>query len=134
MKELAIRLKENDDLRKSIEQICVDHNIDTAIVLCAVGCLKHYKVRLAKAIDYFDSEDDYEIISLTGTISKGNSHIHIGVSNDAGLAYGGHLEYGCIINTTCELVLGILENYQSVRLFDESTGYDEIAFKEVNDD
>lgn len=129
MKELAIRLKKGDDLRKSIENAC--KGINTAIVLSGVGCVYHAHFRLAKAEGYFDAENDYEIVSLTGTVSNGEAHIHISLSDDKGVTIGGHLEEGCLINTTCELVLGVLEEYSSKRDFDESTGYDEIAFTKL---
>ena len=132
MKELAFRLKKSDDLRKSIEEKCLQLHIDTAIVLSGVGCLYKTRIRLAKAIDYFEDTNDYEIVSLTGTISKGNAHIHISLSDDKGNCIGGHLEEGCLINTTGEIVLGILEEYNSTREYDENTGYDEIIFQEVD--
>lgn len=128
MKELAFRLEKGADLKRSIEEKCKQLNVDTAIVLSGVGCVYHARIRLAKAIDYFETECDYEIVSLTGTVSKGNSHIHISLSDEKGVCVGGHLEYGCLINTTCELVLGVLEDYESDRPFDENTGYDEIVF------
>ena len=49
------------------------------------------------------------------------------------VCYGGHLQEGCIVNTTCEVVLGELENYQFTREFDESTGYNEIKITEKQD-
>ena len=128
MKELAFRLKKGDDLKASIEEKCRKLGINTAVVLSGVGCLYHTKIRLAKAIDYLENDEDYEICSLTGTVSNGNCHIHISLSDEKGNCIGGHLEKGCLINTTCELVLGILEEYESVREFDENTGYDEIIF------
>ncbi|MDO4197540.1 MAG: DNA-binding protein [Erysipelotrichaceae bacterium] len=126
VKELAFRLKRGDDLKKGIVSHLSEN--DTAVILSAVGCLSHLKIRLAKALDYLDTEEDYEIISMIGTVSKGNAHLHIGVSDDKGNCVGGHLMDGCIINTTCEVVLGILEEYDSCREFDEETGYDEISF------
>ena len=126
MKELAFRLRRGDDLKVEIINHCKD--VDTAVILSAVGCVKHVKIRLAKAVDYLEKDDDYEIISLTGTVSKGKAHLHIGLSDDAGNCIGGHLLEGTIINTTCELVLGVLEEYESKREFDEETGYDEIVF------
>lgn len=126
MRELAFRLKKGDDLRACIEEKCKD--INTAIVLSGVGCVYHAHFRLAKAVDYFDADEDYEIVSLTGTISNGSGHIHISLSDDKGNVIGGHLEKGCLINTTCEIVLGILEEYSSKREFDPNTGYDEIEF------
>ena len=126
MKELAFRLKKGDDLRACIEEKCKD--INTAIILSGVGCLYKANFRLAKALDYINCEQDYEIVSLNGTISNGKAHIHIALADDKGNVIGGHLEKGCLINTTCEVVLGVLEEYESRREFDKNTGYDEIVF------
>ena len=128
MKELAFRLEKGADLKASIEQKCLDLGINTAVVLSGVGCVYEAKVRLAKAVDYLESKQDYEIVSLTGTVSNGSCHVHISLSDEKGNVIGGHLEKGCLINTTCELALGILEEYDSIREFDEKTGYDEIKF------
>ena len=134
MKELAFRLKRGDDLKKTIEEICRD--IDTAVVLSGVGCIKGMRIRLAKAESHLENEEDYEIVSLTGTVIQGKCHLHIGLSDEKGKCIGGHLEEGCIVNTTCELVLGILEEYTAERVHDDSTGYREAVFhkkKEVDD-
>ena len=130
MKELALRLKKGADLKESIENLCIDNKIDTAVVLSSVGCLYKVRIRLAKAVSYLEEEKDYEIVSLTGTISKGRAHIHIALAEETGKLIGGHLLKGCLVNTTCELVLGVLESYQSERIYDEDTGYDEIVFEE----
>ena len=127
MKECAFRLRKGNDLRAEIEAYGKD---STAVVLSAVGCLSSLSVRLAGAEESLLRQEDYEIVSLTGTISHGRAHLHISVSDRQGKVFGGHLKYGCIVNTTCETVLGILEDYDSVRSYDESTGYDEICFTE----
>ena len=44
---------------------------------------------------------------------------------------GGHLTKGCIINTTCELVIGILDGWRIGVEQDDETGYDELIFEEV---
>ena len=129
MKEYACRLLRGSDLKDSIEKICKDNDFNTAVVLSGVGCLSKAKMRLAKAIDYLEVEEDFEIVSLNGTISNGEAHIHIALSDEIGNVIGGHLCIGCIVNTTCELVLGILDEYESKREFDENTGYDEIVFR-----
>ncbi len=134
MKEIAFRLHKGDDLRQSIEEKCAQLNIDTAILLSAVGCVYEVQRRLADARKYLHLDRDHEIVSLTGTVSQGKAHLHISLSDDEGHCIGGHLEKGCLINTTCEVVLGILEDYRSERVFDEDTGYDEISFKEVDHD
>lgn len=129
MKEFAIRLKKGADLKKEISRICLDNGFDTAIVLSAVGCVDRVKIRLAKAINYLEVDEDFEIVSLTGTVSKGKCHLHISLADEIGNVIGGHLSEGTIINTTCELVLGVLEECESKREFDDSTGYDEIVFR-----
>ena len=129
MKEFAIRLTKGADLKESIENICKNNCIDTAIICSGVGCISSLNLRMAKAKSYLEVNDDFEIVSLTGTISKGKAHIHMAVSNELGECFGGHLQKGCLINTTCELVLGILEDYESIRTFDAQTGYDEIEFR-----
>lgn len=128
MKELAVRLLRGQDLKESIEDICKD--FDTCVVLSSVGCLSELKLRMAGGVDYMEDINEYEILSLNGTVSKGKVHLHLCASNSDGECVGGHLEYGCIINTTCELVIGILQDYESERVFDDDTGYKEIVFRE----
>lgn len=129
MKEYAIRLKKNSDLKEEIERICIENSIDTAVVLSAVGCVSKVHIRLAKALEELEVEDGFEIVSLMGTISKGKAHLHVSFSDDIGNVFGGHLKSGCLVETTCELVLGILEEYTSERLDDVDTGYDEIVLR-----
>lgn len=129
MKEFATRLKRGDDLLTKIEELASNNNINTAVILSAVGSVLKVKLRLAKAIDYLEVEEDFEIVSLTGTVSCGKAHLHISLSDEIGNVIGGHLCKGTIINTTCELVLGILEEYESIRNFDDLTGFNEIEFR-----
>lgn len=129
MKEFAFRLKKGDDLKKSIEDVCLKNKFNTAIVLSAVGCVLKTNIRLAKALNSLETEEDFEIVSLMGTVSCGSAHLHISLSDEIGNVIGGHLKDGNIINTTCEIVLGVLEEYDSIREFDENTGYDEIVFR-----
>lgn len=129
MKEYAIRLEKGADLKASIEEICQKNGFNTCVVLSAVGCVYQAKFRRAKATSYFEKVEDYEIVAMTGTVSQGKVHMHISLADDSGAVVGGHLEKGCFINTTCELVLGVLDEYESHREFDEKTGCNEIIFK-----
>ena len=129
MKEFAIRLKKGEDLLTSIEKTAKDNNFNTLVILSAVGSVSSANIRLAKAIDFLNVEEDFEIVSLMGTISCGKAHLHISLSDEIGNVIGGHLCKGTIVNTTCELVLGILEEYESIRKFDDSTSYNEIEFR-----
>lgn len=125
MRELAYRLVRGDDLKKKLAMLGKE---GTYVVLSSVGCLSFLHIRLAKAKSELAMAEDFEILSLNGTITNGKCHLHISVSDDKGNCLGGHLLDGNIVNTTCELVLGKLEDYDSRRIFDKKTGYDEIDF------
>ncbi len=131
MIEYAIRLKRGQDLKKAIERYCLSNNINTAVILSSVGCLSSLHIRKAKAVECLKIDDDFEILSLNGTISNGKAHLHIAASDENANVLGGHLLEGTIINTTVELIIGALNRYESSRKYDESTGYDEIEFREV---
>ena len=72
-----------------------------------------------------------EIVSLNGTVSAARCHLHIALSSENLSTIGGHLTEGCIINTTCELVIGILEGIEYGVEQDGETGYDEIVFSKI---
>ena len=126
MKAHAFRLTKGQDLKKSLQNYCVEHQISAAVVLSLVGCVDQAELRMAGGKVIKNWKQDFEIVSCTGTISSGKAHLHVIFSDVDAVCYGGHLQEGCIVNTTCEVVLGELENYQFTREFDESTGYNEI--------
>lgn len=125
----AIRLTEGQDLKKEIVKYAKENNIVAGAVLSGVGCVKKINVRTAKALKCIEAEEDYEIVSLMGTISKDGVHLHISLSDEEGVTIGGHLKDGNIINTTCELVILELPNHEFSREFDENTGYDELIIR-----
>ena len=75
-------------------------------------------------------DEPCEIVSLNGTVSEVRCHLHIALSKEDLSTVGGHLVEGCIVNTTCELVVGILDGWHYGVEQDEQTGYDEIVFQE----
>ena len=129
MKEYATRLIKGNDIKEEISKICLANHFDTAVVLSAVGSVDKAKIRLAKAINYLEVEEDFEVVSLIGTVSNGKCHLHISLADEIGNVIGGHLCEGTIVNTTLELVLGVLEDYESSREFDDSTDFNEIVFR-----
>ena len=75
-----------------------------------------------------DIPERCEIVSATGTVSRERCHVHISVAGADLRVMGGHLVEGCVVNTTCELVIGIVSGYSINKVFDESTGYNELEF------
>lgn len=125
----AFRLVRGNDLKKEIISYCQKENIEAGVIICAVGCIRHLHIRLAEAQDYIDNEEFYEIVSITGTVSKDDVHIHISVSDKKGRTIGGHLKDGTIVDTTCEVVIYELKDYIFSRKPDALTGYDELSIQ-----
>lgn len=129
MKEHAFRLIKGSDLKLSLEKYCVEHQISAAVVLSLVGCVDRAALRMAGGKIEKSWKEDFEIVSCTGTISSGKAHLHVVFSDVEAHCYGGHLQEGCLVNTTCEVVLAELETYTFTREQDESTGYREIVIE-----
>ena len=126
----CIRLKRGEDLLDSIKEICTKKNIKAGIVLSAVGCISSGKVRDASGVRIREIADHCEIVSLNGTVSAQRCHLHIALSKEDLSTIGGHLCTGCIINTTCELVIAELPGVSIAVEEDPETGYDELIFQE----
>ena len=126
----CIRLHRGDDLMLSIKQLCKEKNIAAGVVLSAVGCISEGRVRDASGVTIREITDHYEIVSLNGTVSKQRCHLHIALSKEDLSTIGGHLVSGCIINTTCELVIAEIPGVRFGVEEDPETGYDELIFQE----
>ena len=129
MKTYAVRLRRGSDLLRSIKEFCAQNAIEAGVVLSGVGCVTQARVRDASGVTIVDIPEHMEIVSLNGTVSQTRCHLHISFSKKDLSVVGGHLVEGCIINTTCELVIGEMENYVYDVEFDEETGYDELVIK-----
>ena len=129
MKLHALRLTKGMDLRKSIEDYRKLHHIHSGCIITCVGCVYEVGIRLADGVTKINLKDNYEIVSLTGTLSQDGVHLHIALSGKDMQTIGGHLTYGCLVNTTAEIVLMEIDEYEFTRSFDESTGYDELVIR-----
>lgn len=128
MKTICKRLHRGDDLLLSIRRFAEENEIQAAVVLSAVGCISRGRIRDASGVNIRAIDEHCEIVSLMGTVSAVRCHLHIALSKEDLSTVGGHLLEGCIINTTCELVLGVLDGQTIGVEFDEETGYDELIF------
>ena len=130
MRVHCIRLKRGEDLMESIKRVCAEKNIAAGVVLSGVGCILKGRIRDASGVTIRELEGHYEIVSLNGTVSAQRCHIHIALSREDLSTIGGHLCTGCIINTTCELVLAELPGIAYGVEEDPETGYDELIFQQ----
>ncbi|MBQ6431855.1 MAG: DNA-binding protein [Oscillospiraceae bacterium] len=130
MKTVCIRLRRGDDLLLRIRALAKAHRIAAGVVLSAVGCLSSARVRDASGVTLRSISEPCEIVSLNGTVSEARCHLHVALSKEDLSTVGGHLVEGCIVNTTCELVVGILDGWTIGVEEDAETGYDELIFEE----
>ncbi len=131
MKTVCRRLHRGDDLLLSICTLCEREKIDAAVVLSAVGCVSRAVLRDAGGVNLRSVDEPCEIVSLNGTASRTRCHLHLALSREDLSTIGGHMMPGCIVNTTCELVLGVLEHMRFDVEQDAQTGYDELIFTEL---
>ena len=131
MKTVCRRLHRGDDLLLSIRTLCEREKIDAAVVLSAVGCVSRAVLRDAGGVNLRSVDEPCEIVSLNGTASRTRCPLHLALSREDLSVIGGHMMPGCIVNTTCELVLGVLEHMRFDVEQDAQTGYDELIFTEL---
>ena len=123
----AFRLTKGKDLRKEIEKYFKDNKIESGVIKSAVGCVSEVYIRLAGGKDYYHKVGEHEIVSVTGTLSRNDCHIHISFADNNGNVVGGHLKEGCIVSSTAEICLESFKEYTFDRILDENTGYEELV-------
>lgn len=131
MKVFALRLKPDQDLRQSLKNFACEENIKAGFILTAIGSLKQAKIRFANQSISKVLNDKFEIIALNGTLATTGVHLHIAIANKEGKTIGGHLDDGCIIYTTAEIVIGASEEFTFSRILDEQTGYKELEITKL---
>lgn len=115
---------------ESIKALCAEKNIRAGVILSGVGCILRGRVRDASGVNIREIAEHCEIVSLNGTVSAARCHIHIALSKEDMRTIGGHLCSGCIVNTTCELVIAELPGMTISKKFDHETGYSELIFQQ----
>ncbi len=129
MKTHQTRLLPHQDLKLQILNLCTEKNISAGTVLSSVGSLTVANIRYSDQKNGTLLHGPFEILSLNGTVSKNGLHLHIAISGNSGKTLGGHLLDGCLIHTTCELVIGELEDTIFTRELDSQTNYMELKIK-----
>lgn len=125
----SVRLRRGSDLLESIKALCAEKGIAAGVILSGVGCILRGRVRDASGVTIREIDEHCEIVSLNGTVSGSRCHVHIALSREDLSTIGGHLCPGCIVNTTCELVIAEIPGTAIDREFDAETGYEELIFR-----
>jgi uncharacterized protein len=126
MKVYAFRLHPGSDLKKEIIKVCEKIDISAGWVCTCVGSLTQTNIRFANQDEGVMNHGYFEIISLTGTVSKNGCHLHIGISDSMGVTSGGHLLDENLVYTTAEIVIGYDDLLIFTRQNDGSTKWAEL--------
>lgn len=121
------RFREDDDIAESIKKTAQQNDVKAG-ALILIGALKQAVLGCYKNGEYVNTElrGHVEIASCSGNLAideKGETvlHAHIVVSNEKGQAFGGHLQKGCLVGPTAELIIIEATGINLQRAFDEKT-------------
>ena len=137
-KIIAFRLAPGCDVKKSLEQVAGEAGIKAGVILSAVASLRKASFRnpngfyktppLTDELRTFTAKEEaMEMLALSGNIGEKDgkpfvhAHITISMGKEDGKVYGGHLEEGCIIYTTGEIMIAELEGLAMPRVFNDET-------------
>jgi predicted DNA-binding protein with PD1-like motif len=96
-------------------------------VISGIGSLSNACIRFADASTVQSFPGPTEVLSLSGTVAANGSHLHMSLATAAGEVVGGHVMHGCIVRTTAEVLLGLLDEWEFSRELDELTGFAELV-------
>jgi predicted DNA-binding protein with PD1-like motif len=68
----------------------------------------------------------FEIVSLVGTFSTTDRHLHLALANEYGAVFGGHASSGNKVFTTAEIIIAEGLDWIFRREKDPDTGYPEL--------
>ena len=130
MKLFSLRLHPDEDLRSALQKFAAQEQVRAGSILTCVGALKSATLRMAGATP--DKQvvntyhENFEIVSLAGTITADDCHLHIALAKENGEVIGGHLKSGSIVDVTAEVVIAEDENATYSRVMDNETGFEEL--------
>lgn len=133
---MALRIPPGEDVLESIINVCKKNSITNGVIMSALGSWK--KAAFCNPTDLPDGkvgygaptvlqEGYYELVNLSGMICNdkdGNilPHIHLTISDEQGNSYGGHMQSGCEVLITTDIVIGIFNGIVMGRRFDDELG------------
>jgi predicted DNA-binding protein with PD1-like motif len=130
MRALPLRLRPGDDLRAALECVAAEHGAQAAFVLQGIGSLSVARIRCAGQSGALALHGDMEILTLAGTLAPDGVHLHISVADAQGRVVGGHVERGCMVRTTAEILIALLPAHRFSRVQDLASGYRELLVED----
>jgi len=107
MRAVPLHLEAGIDVRRSLEQLALEHNAG-GFVLSVVGNLSQAAFACPGKSAPTVLAGELEIITLQGTISQDGVHLHLSFSDASCQVWGGHLEHGTLVLRGADLLVGLL--------------------------
>ena len=125
--KIIARIDKGEEILEQIEAIALRENILLAHI-SALGAVNSFTAGVfdvnEKKFYANEFKGDFEIVSLTGTISSMNgkpyTHIHMSAGDNTGAVYGGHLNRA-VVSATCEMVITLIDGRVD-RKYNEDAG------------
>ncbi len=133
-KTIVMRIDKGEEVLTQLKAMALKEDIKLASVR-ALGATNDFTVGVFKVEEkkYYANHftGDFEIVSLTGTISTMNgeyyAHLHMSAGDEQGRVFGGHLNEA-IISATCEMVVEVIDG-QVERAHDADVGLNLFKFE-----
>ena len=130
---IVVRIDRGEEILAKMKEMALKEQIKLASVT-ALGAVGDFTVGVfhtgEKKYEANHFTGEFEIVSLTGTIStmKGEyyAHLHMSAGDEKGHVFGGHLNEA-IVSATCEMVVRVIDG-QVDRAFDEDVGLNLFRF------
>lgn len=127
------RIDRGEEILAQLKTLALAEKITLASVR-ALGAVGDFTVGVFKTGEkkYYANHftGDFEIVSLTGTISTMNgeyyAHLHMSAGDEKGHVFGGHLNEA-VVSATCEMVIEIIHG-EVDRAFSEEIGLNLFKF------
>jgi predicted DNA-binding protein with PD1-like motif len=132
MRELPVRLEPGVDLRGAMEDLVRTQLPNGAFVLCGIGSLQSPRLRFAGREASETLAGPYEVLTMSGTVTKDGAHLHVSIASEAGEVRGGHIAYGSVVRTTVEALLVELSAWSLTRERDPRTGFTELITARID--
>ena len=130
---IVVRMDKGEEILEQLKAVAQAEQVKLAGV-SALGAVNSFTVGVFKTGEkkYYSNsfEGDFEIVSLTGTISTMDgefySHLHMSAGDCEGKVFGGHLNRA-VVSATCEMVITVIGGTVD-RAFSEEIGLNLFRF------
>ena len=146
---VTLRLRPGEEVLESLQALVTRQGWAAVSIVSVVGSLTDAVIRYANQPGPSYRHGHFEVVAMSGTLEAappeglepaqpegleadsrptlGGAHVHIGLSDGAGVMFGGHMLPGCRVYTTLEIVLLILEELRFTRSHCDLSGYPELV-------